>query len=562
MSPSDEATEQLRRKRIGVMPLLLTVAQRIGLDELLRHHIPPHGNEKVAAADSLLLLVFNITSGRRPLYELAQWTTEFDGRLFGWASDLSEALFNDDRYGRALDKLFAADRATMMTDLVLRVVQATQLDLTQIHNDSTSIKTCGSMPGETQSGLRFARGHSKDHRPDLKQIVFSLSLSADGAVPVHFKTYSGNRTDDTTHIETWKQIRAVAGRSDFLYVADCKVCTDKQLAFITGQAGRVVTLLPETWREVKTFKQALRTTKKAKRRILRQLIPNSKAAFETFYCFTGRHVTDKAGYTVHWIYTSEKRKRDRFSREQRLQRVDQELGELTGKLNTRYLKSEKQITERVRKLLEHYRADKFYHIDILAVRESQTRQVGKGRPGKDTRYETTVTTIYSLVWRRNQQALAQEQNVDGVFPILCTEETMSAKEALLAYKYQPRLEKRFEQLKTVHNGAPTLFKKVERVEAMMFLFFMALILQAVIEREVRQSMDDQAIDAIPIYPEHRLAYHPTTAKIFDRFHDTSLYRIVRGKKVIKQYRDELTPVQHSILALLGISESTYWKQLI
>jgi hypothetical protein len=75
-------------------------------------------------------------------------------------------------------------------------------------------------------------------------------------------------------------------------------------------------------------------------------------------------------------------------------------------------------------------------------------------------------------------------------------------------------------------------------------------------------MDDHAIDAIPIYPEHRLAYHPTTAKIFDRFHDTSLYRIVRGKKVIKQYRDELTPVQHSVLALLGISESTYWNQVI
>ena len=140
MSPSVEATEQLRRKRIGAMPLLLTVAQRIGFDELLRHHIPPHGNEKVAAADSLLLLVFNITSGRQPLYELAQWTTEFDGRLFGWASELSEALFNDDRYGRALDKLFAADRATLMTDLVLRLVQSTQLDLTQIHNDSTSTK--------------------------------------------------------------------------------------------------------------------------------------------------------------------------------------------------------------------------------------------------------------------------------------------------------------------------------------------------------------------------------------------------------------------------------------
>lgn len=138
---------------------------------------------------------------------------------------------------------------------------------------------------------------------------------------------------------------------------------------------------------------------------------------------------------------------------------------------------------------------------------------------------------------------------------------MSAKEALVAYKYQPRLEKRFQQLKSVHQAAPTLFKKVERVEAMMFLFFLALIIQAVIEREVRQSMSDNAIDAIPIYPEHRLAYHPTTAKIFDRFHDTSLYRVHQGPVLVKEYRDELTPVQQSVLGLLGMTEEDYWRRL-
>lgn len=543
------------------MPLLQSVTQRLGFRDLLLRYIPPHGNEKVAAVDSLLLLVFNITSGRQPLYELAHWTTEFDGRLFGWASELSEMLFNDDRYGRALDKLYEVDRASLMTDLVLKVVQATELDLAQIHNDSTSIKTTGRMLGETRTGVRFARGHSKDHRPDLKQIVFNLTISVDGAVPIHFKTYSGNRTDDTTHIETWKTIRDIAGQSDFLYVADCKVCTDKQLSFIVLHGGRVVTLLPETWREVKTFKASLLTTKKVKQRILRQRVPNSDDTFETFYRFTGHYRTHKAGYALHWIYSSEKKKRDRLAREQRLQRVEQELGELMGKLNSRYLKSEKQITERVTKLLEHHRVSDFYHITITPVQESRTHQVGKGRPGKDTRYKTTVTTIYSLAWTRNQQALEQEKNVDGIFPILCTDETMSAKEALLAYKYQPRLEKRFEQLKSVHRAAPTLFKKVERVEAMMFLFFMALIIQAVIEREVRRTMDDQAIDAIPIYPEHRLAYHPTTAKIFDRFHNTSLYQVVNGKKVIKQYQDELTPVQQSVLELLGMTEASYWTNV-
>ena len=546
---SSETPEKLLRKRIGEIPLLQSIAQRLGLRELLMGYIKPHGNEKIAAADTLLLLVFNIASGRQPLYELEHWSAQLDGRLFGRDSELPATLFNDDRYARALDKLFAVDRASLMTDVVLQVIAATDLDLQQIHNDSTTVKTTGKMPGKSRTGLYFAHGHSKDYRPDLKQIVFNLTLSADGAVPIHYKSYPGNRTDDTTHIDTWRVIRDIAGKPDFLYVADCKVCTAKQLSFIVRHGGRVVTLLPATWKEVKTFKASLRAHRKAKRRILRRPITNAEHAYETFYRFSGRYRTTQAGYALHWIYSSEKKTRDRLWREQLLQRVEQELGALMGKLNTRKLKSEAQITERVDKLLQRYQVRDFYHIAIKPVQESWTRQVGKGRPGKHTRYRTIVRTIYALSWTRNQPALARERNIDGIFPILCTDETMSAKEALIAYKYQPRLEKRFQQLKSVHQAAPTLFKKVERVEAMMFLFFLALIIQAVIERQVRQSMSDNAIDAIPIYPEHRQAYHPTTAKIFDRSHDTSLYRVYQGQVLVKEYRDELTSVQQSVIAL-------------
>jgi len=72
--------------------------------------------------------------------------------------------------------------------------------------------------------------------------VFSLRLSSDGAVPIHFNTYSGNRTDDTTHIDTWFSVRRLAGKPDFLYVADCKVCISCQLSYIVRHGGRVVTL--------------------------------------------------------------------------------------------------------------------------------------------------------------------------------------------------------------------------------------------------------------------------------------------------------------------------------
>ena len=561
MLTADDVPDQLRRKRVGELPLLKHLAHRLRFDELLAAHISGHGNEKVPAAQTLLLLVFNITSGRLPLYELSQWTTDFDGRLIGRESDLSPGLFSDDRYARALDKLYLVDRASLMTELVLAMVQALQLDLSELHNDSTSIKTCGQMPGKTTSGMQFLHGHSKDHRPDLKQIVFSLSLTADGAVPIHFKTYAGNRTDDTTHIETWKQLRMLAGVPDFLYVADCKVCTDSQLSFITRHSGRVVTLMPDTWAEAKAFKQALRQSRKTKKKILRQPVPNSDGEFETFYRFDGVHKTTKRGYTLHWIYSTEKNKRDRYARDQRLAVLEHALGELMGKLNLRQLKTEKQIQAQVDQLLEKHRAVGLYHIQILPVSESSKTQIGKGRPGKKTRYKTITRTIFSLAWSRNKQALEQERRADGVFPILCTDEMLDAKEALLAYKYQPRLEKRFEQLKTVHNAAPTLFKKVERVEAMMFVFFMALILQAVMEREVRKSMADADIDSIPVYPEHRLAQHPTTARIIDRFHDLSLYRLFHDGKLVKQYQDDLTALQRNVLKMLGMTQNEYWGQV-
>ena len=110
----------------------------------------------------------------------------------------------------------------------------------------------------------MANGNSKEHRPDLAQLVFSLTISSDGAVPVHYKTYPGNRTGDTTHIETWDAVREIAGTNNFTYVADCKVCTSKQLSYIVANGGRVIIIMPETWEESKIFKDSLRSSKSSK----------------------------------------------------------------------------------------------------------------------------------------------------------------------------------------------------------------------------------------------------------------------------------------------------------
>ena len=195
--------EKLTRQKVAAIPLIHDIMEQMNLRQILYETLGQHGNEEFPAVETLILLMVNLTLGKRPLYELEQWVASLDPRSIGY-TNFYQGVFNDDRLGRALDKLYKADRASLMTQLVVQVVKQFDINLDQIHNDSTTLKACGAYPGKTDSGFELKRGHSKDHRPDLKQLVYSLSITADGAVPVHQKTYPGNRTDDTTHIETWE----------------------------------------------------------------------------------------------------------------------------------------------------------------------------------------------------------------------------------------------------------------------------------------------------------------------------------------------------------------------
>lgn len=548
----------LKRLQVGGLPLIHAIIKRMRLKEILYKYIAAHGNEDIPAVETLMLLIYNLILGKYPLYELQEWVESID---FSCISNeaYENVKFNDDRFGRVLEKLYLVDRASLMTELVVEFVKEFNIALQRVSNDSTTIKAFGKYPGKTITGLELKRGNSKDHRPDLKQLVFSLSVAGDGAVPIHYKCYPGNVTDDKTHIETWNTLRQITGCSDFLYVADSKLCTDEQLSYIVNQGGRVVTIIPETWNEVESFKEQLRKTKKAKDIIWRRRKPGSDDQKEYFSAFRGDYVTTKRGYRVHWIYSSEKRKRDRQSREKHLKKVEQSLAVLNGKINKRGLKTKKKIEEAVQQIIEEHKLEDFFHISIGTITERCKVQIGSGRPGKNTQYKTCVNRLFTLSWTQKKQALKQEAQTDGVFPLLCTDKALKAKQVLKAYKYQPRLEKRFSQFKTVHNAAPLLFKKIERIEANMFGFFIALIVQALLEREVRIKMKENKIETIRVYPEQREADHPTTSKIIDRFESISTYKIIENSKIVEAFKDSLNDDQKLILSLLNIEENKYWN---
>jgi Transposase len=87
-------------------------------------------------------------------------------------------FFNDDRVGRALDHLRRADRATLLTALILHVVHEFQIDLREFHQDTTTVTVHGDYAGQppieqANRPPRITFGYNKDHRPDLKQLVYS-----------------------------------------------------------------------------------------------------------------------------------------------------------------------------------------------------------------------------------------------------------------------------------------------------------------------------------------------------------------------------------------------------
>lgn len=246
----NDASRSLESLGVGPLPVLNHFLGRLRLEELFSQFLPhSDARRKLSPARALGVFVRNMILSRHPLYELPQWAGGWVPELLG-LEPREVALLNDDRIGRCLDLLFEVDRARLATAFALRTIQEFDLALDVLHNDSTTVTFTGRYaPAAQRRGqrlLRILHGHNKDHRPDLRQLLFELTVSEDGAVPILVGLHDGNVTDDQTHLPTWKALRAIVGRPDFIYVADSKLCVTATLTTITGQGGHFVTVLPAT----------------------------------------------------------------------------------------------------------------------------------------------------------------------------------------------------------------------------------------------------------------------------------------------------------------------------
>src|SRR5512133_1881242 len=132
---STASTRKLTRLHVGALPLIRSIVARLRLREILLEHIPNSDRQAFPRADLILLLAVNLTLAKDPLYELAQWIDCLDLRALGY-DPKPEEPFSDDRFARALDQLFEADRTSFLTRLAVSAIQAFDIRSERIHNDS------------------------------------------------------------------------------------------------------------------------------------------------------------------------------------------------------------------------------------------------------------------------------------------------------------------------------------------------------------------------------------------------------------------------------------------
>jgi transposase len=374
---------RLRGLGVGALPILNHFIERMALEQELSLALKNSGY-----ADVLLALLKNIVVDRNALYAVGEWVALYDVGL------VAHSKIGDDRLGRALDRLFAADRATLQTGIVLAVMNGFDLTMERIHNDTTSVMVRGAYDHQNPKAIQLKRGHSKERRPDLKQLVFSLCVSGDGAVPVHFKAYDGHQTDDGIHLETWNRLRTLLQHPRFIYVADCKLCTEKNLRTIDGERGFFVTVVPKNRSEVAAFTEAVLAGDVRWEEILRKRADRDKKVFDIIECAVGPYHL-REGFSVYWYRSSQKKKRDARDREERIERTIERLESLDLR-RMRGPKTDAAIRKRVDEVIAQHGAEEWITVEIKWDAVEKFKAVTRGKPTTDTIFRRIIKQVPRL----------------------------------------------------------------------------------------------------------------------------------------------------------------------
>ena len=274
---------------------------------------------------------------------------------------------------------------------------------------------------------------------------------------------------------------------------------------------------------------------------------------------TDAPIRSAEGYRIVWVYSSLKAEQDQRARQARIEKGILALEALETRLRAPRcrFRTRAAVAECAAAALSAAGAERWVAFTVEERRDDTFRQARRGRPGPHTPYVRRERHRFGLHWQPQADHIDYDAHTDGMFPLISNCEELSGAELLAKYKYQPRLEKRHEQLKTVHAVAPVFLKSVARIEALLFVYFLALLLDALIEREMRRAMQAARLSSLPLYPETRLCRAPTTDRLLDLFRDLQRHKLYANSRCTQVFQPQLSDLQTQVLDLLGVPDSAY-----
>jgi transposase len=141
--------------------------------------------------------------------------------------------------------------------------------------------------------------------------------------------------------------------------------------------------------------------------------------------------------------------------------------------------------------------------------------------------------------------------------MITNDKNLSDLDVLQAYKRQPLIEKRFSQLKTDFNVAPVYLKSAHRIVALLCVYFFAMLLQSLVERELRRAMAANMVESLPLYPEGRSCPAPTTRRIVDLFENVQRHELQGAPTGSQYFRTGLSAIQEQVVELMGMQPAYY-----
>lgn len=549
--------KSVQTQPIGFAPILRSYFEQCCIADIIDDQVPLDARRKVLThGEACVAMVTGILFQVLQLYRLCKFAYEFkvlDVILPG----IGPQEYFDDRLADTLNAIFDYGLDNLEMPITKKMISEFRVENSICHNDTTSASVYGHCnTNQTPDSIEITFGFSKKKRQDLKQLIWSLSVSSDGGFPLYQKAYSGNTADVDTYVEQWHNLIDLLDKRDFLYVGDSKLVTKDNLTYIHDNGGSFVAPVPmyESYKAV--FHDALQNHPQE------MLIPYKDFINRGFE--TPIHIEhNERSYDFRMIILFDHGLFSRKSKtlDNRVEKTKAAFDNLESKINAYQLKTTEAIEKACHGILKKHHTADFFTFEIINTPQTVVKNKHKGRPPKNKTPETVETLVdhFSLNICFNNDAFLNAKYRCGYYPLITNKPAseLSIIDIMMAYKNQYKSEHINRRAKSNFRLEPIYLHTPKRIEAFLFLFKIALQIIVLIERNARMNIKHKDKGLDNFMPNRKDVRNPRSEYLLAEFQ-----YIVKGEMKMPNgqahgFVSELNELQKEILNILEVPLKYY-----